>query len=96
MQDLILCEEFGLRLFRPQHCCWYLAANKMRPTNMTPLDSTGMHSEIIDQLKKYQVTHGDRRQILIAGKAGMSEQRCVTLVEIARAPPRFHRARYPR
>jgi hypothetical protein len=61
-----------------------------------PFDSAGMHSESIDRLKQYQVTHGDRRQILIAGRAGMSEQRCVKLVEIARAPPRFRRARYPR
>jgi hypothetical protein len=59
--------------------------NKMRPTNMTPLDSVGMHSESIDQLKKYQVTDDEVRQILIAGKAGMSEQGCMKLVGIARA-----------
>jgi len=50
--------------------------------NVTPLDSAGMHSESLDQLE-YQITQGDRRQILIAGEAGMGEPRCVKLAEIA-------------
>jgi hypothetical protein len=65
------------------------ACTKMRPTNMTPLDSAGMHSETIEQLRKYKVTDDEVRQILIAGKAGMTEQGCTKLVGIARARHRI-------
>jgi hypothetical protein len=43
-----------------------------------------MHSESLGQLE-YQITHGDRRQISIVDEAGMGEQRCVKLAEMARA-----------
>jgi hypothetical protein len=62
-----------------------IGCNQLRPTNMTPLDTAGMHSESIEQLKKYHVTDEEVRQILTAGRAGMSEQGCVKLVAIARA-----------
>jgi len=58
---------------------------KMRPTNMTPLDSVGMHSDSIEQLHKYGVSDDEVRQILVAGKAGMTEQGCVKVVGIARS-----------
>ncbi len=48
-----------------------------------------MHSETIEQLRKYKVTDDEVRQILIAGKAGMTEQGCTKLVGIARARHRI-------
>lgn len=59
--------------------------NKLRPTNMIPLDSAGMHTESIEQLHKYQINDAEVQQILIAGRAGMSEQGCVELIGIARS-----------
>jgi hypothetical protein len=59
--------------------------SKMRQTNMTPLDAAGMHSESVEQLHKYQVSTDEVQQILIAGRAGMSEQGCVKLIGIARS-----------
>lgn len=78
------------RSFRP---VWFLTASllvlagckKMQPTNMTPLDAAGMHSESIEQLQKYGVSDDEVRQIVVAGKSGMSEQGCVKLVGIARS-----------
>jgi hypothetical protein len=61
------------------------SCNKMRQTNMTPLDSAGMHPESIEQLQKYQINDGEIQQILIAGRAGMSEKGCVELISMARA-----------
>ena len=52
---------------------------------MSPLDEAGMHSESFEQLHKYQVNDDEVRQILIAGRAGMSERGCVELVGIARS-----------
>jgi hypothetical protein len=59
--------------------------NKIRQTNMSPLDSAGMHSDSIDQLHKDRVTDDEIQQLLIAGKAGMSERGCLELVSIARS-----------
>ena len=59
--------------------------NKVRQTNMSSLDAAGMHSDSIDQLHKFQVNDDEVRQILTGGRAGMSEQGCVKLVEIARS-----------
>jgi hypothetical protein len=58
--------------------------NRIRPTNMTPLDSAGMHSDSIEQLQKYQINDGEIQQVLIAGRAGMSEKGCVELISLAR------------
>ena len=55
---------------------------------MTQLDAVGMHPESLDQLQKYHVNDEEVRQILIAGRAGMSEERCVELVGIARSRQR--------
>jgi hypothetical protein len=52
---------------------------------MIPLDSAGMHSDSIEQLHKYQINDEEVQQILIAGRAGMSEQGCVELIGIARS-----------
>ena len=62
--------------------------NKVRHTNMSSLDAAGMHPESIEQLHKYQVSDDEVQQILIVGRAGMSEQGCVRLVEIARSRQR--------
>jgi hypothetical protein len=59
--------------------------SKAHRTNLIPLDSAGMHGDTIEQLHKYQVTDDEVRQILIVGRAGMTEQGCVELVGIARA-----------
>jgi hypothetical protein len=59
--------------------------NKVRQTNMSSLDAAGMHPDSIEQLHKYQVNDDEVQQILIAGRAGMSEQGCIRLVEIARS-----------
>lgn len=59
--------------------------NKIKQTNMSPLDAAGMHPESFEQLRKYQVSDGEVQQILMAGRAGMSEQGCVQLVSIARS-----------
>jgi len=59
--------------------------NRVRPTNMTPLDSAGMHPDSIEQLQKYQISDGEIQQVLIAGRAGMSEKGCVELISLARA-----------
>ena len=58
--------------------------NKVRQTNMSSLDAAGMHPDSIDQLRKFQVNDAEVQQILTTGRAGMSEQGCVKLVEIAR------------
>jgi hypothetical protein len=52
---------------------------------MTPLDAAGMHPDTLEQLHKYQVTDAEVQQILIAGKAGMTEQGCLSLVGIDRS-----------
>ena len=59
--------------------------NKLHQTNMSPLDAAGMHSDSFEQLRKYQVSDDEVQQILIAGRAGMSEQGCVELVGISRS-----------
>jgi hypothetical protein len=59
--------------------------NKIRQTNMSPLDSAGMHSDSIEQLHKDRVTDDEIQQLLIAGRAGMSERGCLELVSIARS-----------
>jgi len=59
--------------------------NKVRQTNMTPLDAAGMHPDSLEQLHKYQVSDNEVQQVVIAGRAGMSEQGCVELVGIARS-----------
>jgi len=73
---------------------WTLAAwllllatgcNKVRQTNMSSLDAAGMHPDSLQQLHEYQVNDEEVQQILIAGRAGMSEQGCVKLVSIARS-----------
>lgn len=61
------------------------SCNKIRQTNMTPLDSAGMHPDSIEQLQKYQVNDYEIQQVLIAGRAGMSEKGCVELISMARA-----------
>jgi hypothetical protein len=58
---------------------------KVSRTNMSPLDTAGMHPESVAQLLKYQVSADEVQQILIAGRAGLSEQGCVELVGIARS-----------
>src|SRR5579863_8433958 len=61
---------------------------KVRQTNMTQLDAAGMHPDSLEQLQKYRVSDDEVRQILIAGRAGMTEQGCVELVGIARSRQR--------
>lgn len=61
------------------------SCNKIRQTNMTPLDSAGMHPDSIEQLQKYQINDYEIQQVLIAGRAGMSEKGCVELISMARA-----------
>lgn len=58
---------------------------KLHQTNLSPLDAAGMHPDSFEQLHKYQVSDDEVQQILIAGRAGMSEQDCVKLVGIARS-----------
>jgi hypothetical protein len=70
-------------------CLLLLAGcSKVRQTNMSQLDAAGMHPESLDQLQKYHVSDEEVRQILISGRAGMSEQGCVELVGIARSRQR--------
>src|SRR2546427_6237951 len=59
--------------------------DKVRPTNMTPLDAAGMHSDSIEQLHRYQINDDEVQQLLIAGRGGMSEQGCVELIRMARS-----------
>ena len=66
----------------------FSGCGKVRQTNMSQLDAAGMHPESLDQLQKYRVNDEEVRQILIAGRAGMSEQGCVELVGIARSRQR--------
>ena len=61
------------------------SCNSIRQTNMTPLDSAGMHPDSIEQLQKYQINDAEIQQVLIAGRAGMSEKGCVELIRLARA-----------
>jgi hypothetical protein len=61
------------------------SCNRIRQTNMTPLDSAGMHPDSIEQLQKYKVNDEEIQQVLIAGRAGMSEKGCVELISLARA-----------
>lgn len=61
------------------------SCNKIRQTNMTPLDSAGMHPDSIEQLQKYKVNDDEIQQVLVAGRAGMSEKGCVELISLARA-----------
>jgi hypothetical protein len=49
------------------------------------LQAAGMHPESLDQLKKYNLSNDEVRQIVIAGRAGLSEQDCVELVGFARS-----------
>lgn len=58
---------------------------KVQRTNMSQLDAAGMHPESLEQLQKYRVNPDEVQQILIVGRAGMSEQGCVGLVGIARS-----------
>jgi hypothetical protein len=58
---------------------------KVRQANMSPLDAVGMHPDSLEQLQRYQVSTDEVQQILIVGRAGMSEQGCVELVGIARS-----------
>ena len=44
-----------------------------------------MHPDSIEQLQKYKVNDDEIQQILIAGRAGMSEKGCVELISLARA-----------
>lgn len=60
------------------------SCNRFRQTNMTPLDSAGMHPDSIEQLQRYQVSDAEVQQLLIAGHAGMSEKGCVELIRLAR------------
>jgi hypothetical protein len=62
--------------------------NKVRQTNMSSLDAAGMHSDSLEQLHKYQINDDEVQQVLIAGRAGMSEQGCVELVGMARSRQR--------
>src|SRR5260370_5884631 len=59
--------------------------NKVRPTNMIPLGSAGRHPDSIEQLQKYEISDGEIQQVLIAGRAGMSEKGCVELISVARS-----------
>jgi hypothetical protein len=59
--------------------------NKVRQTDMTPLDNAGMHPDTIEQLHKYQVNPDEIQQILTAARAGMDEQKCVELIRLARS-----------
>jgi len=59
--------------------------DKVHPTNMTPLDAAGMHSDSIEQLHRYQINDDEVQQLLIAGRGGMSEQGCVELIRMARS-----------
>jgi hypothetical protein len=65
------------------------SCNKVRHTNMSSLDAAGMHADSIEQLHKYQVNDDEVQQILTVGRAGMSEQGCVKLVEMARSRHRL-------
>lgn len=61
------------------------ACHRVHQTNMTPLDSAGMHPDSIEQLQKYQINDSEIQQVLTAGRAGMSEKGCVELIALARA-----------
>lgn len=61
------------------------ACNRVHQTNMTPLDSAGMHPDSIEQLQKYQINDSEIQQVLTSGRAGMSEKGCVELIALARA-----------
>jgi hypothetical protein len=61
------------------------SCNGIRQINMTPLDSAGMHPDSIEQLQRYQVNDVEIQQVLITGRAGMSEKGCVELISLARA-----------
>ena len=63
--------------------------SKVRQTNMIPLDAAGMHPDSLEQLHQYQVNDDEVQQILIAGRAGMSERGCVELVGMARSRHRL-------
>jgi len=83
-------ESIGLRRVSSAlvTAAWLLllaGCNKVHPTNMTPLDSAGMHPDSIEQLQKYQINDGEIQQVLIAGHAGMSEKGCVELIGLARS-----------
>jgi hypothetical protein len=70
--------------------CLLLSAGciKVHQANMTQLDAVGMHPESLDQLQKYHVNDEEVRQILIVGRAGLTEQASVELVGIARSRQR--------
>lgn len=55
---------------------------------MSPLDAAGMHPDAVEQLHKYQINDDEVQQVLIAGRAGMSELGCVELVRVARSRQR--------
>lgn len=77
------------RIFRPfvvaASLLVLVSCNRIRQTNLTPLDSAGMHPDSIEQLQKYKVNDDEIQQLLIAGRAGMSEKGCVELISVARA-----------
>jgi hypothetical protein len=62
--------------------------SRVRQTNMSPLDAAGMHPDSLEQLHKYQINDEEVQQVLIAGRAGMSERGCVELIRIARSRQR--------
>jgi hypothetical protein len=65
-----------------------VGCDKVRQSNLSQLDAGGMHPDSLEQLQKYHVSDDEVRQILVAGRAGMSEQGCVQLVGIARSRKR--------
>jgi hypothetical protein len=59
--------------------------SRIHQTNLSPLDTAGMHPDTIEQLHKDRVTDDEVQQLLTAGRGGLSEQGCVELVSIARS-----------
>jgi hypothetical protein len=59
--------------------------SKIHQTNMSPLDTAGMHPDTIEQLHKDHVTDDEVQQLLTAGRNGLSEPGCLELVSIARS-----------
>lgn len=59
--------------------------SRIHQTNLSPLDTAGMHPDTIEQLHKDRVTDDEVQQLLTAGRGGLSEKGCVELVSIARS-----------
>jgi len=74
------------RLFLVAFLCVSLTAcERLKPTDLRPLDKAGMWYQSIEELRKLNPSDAEIAQLVLAREAGLSDAGCLELIRLARS-----------